>query len=889
MKSVFVKSLIISFSFWYAVFSTATPLFVLAQTEDISTSPTPSPTPTATPAPTSEPAGINLETGDATASATAESDANSSETQVSGNLGGEACSSPEPDCPGDTLVDTEQEALTNTDSSSTSTTGENEIEASGSASIKTGDAASGALTDSQTNTNVVELETGSETEIEEEQETETEGQAVPSPTPTPESLLEVNTEQSATSSAESEALSSTGENIIETNGSLEIVTGAAFALASAINLTNVNLVGSDLFWLIKTILGEQDSSINFYELFSESDMEAMIENLAVNSEATITTNQESIVKTATEADANSGENLGEGEMVEMTTGEAVAVASSVNLANLNFVGSNALVAVVNIAGSLVGDIILPNPKQLPVAGFPWSDTKVISNQEAVVDTGSYAQANTGENSLEGNIDLLTGDAAAVANTYSYANLVRVGDGWGFIILNVFGDWAGSLVNWEEPGSNQTLGLGSHQLEKTWGNEKPLLEQNQPELMETESETGLTIITNQTAEVESQTTSLANTGRNQLQGEGRLTTGDALSLASDFALANFVGVGGSFLFGIFNVLGSWVGDLVVAYPDLEISVTDNLETVTPGSPIEYLITVKNTGQARAENVLVDFSYPQDVVLFPAPSFWQIDYLEPGAEKIFQIGGEVLPTALANSELVAQATVETPDTEETTENNQAQDKTIVILPPQETSGPGEPDTRLPDLKVSVWNNVGDFVYPGDTVLASITVANQSSFVAKSVRVRGELANDHPMPPIPMEWEIGDLKPGERVKIEFEIGLIEELPEGEYHLSAEAIGLSGAGQPASSGWVTSSFLVRLKAVLSLLTEVITPQEETLAASGQVLGVEDNYNYFRFDIEPYLPYILGASVFLLIVISALRRKIEGQPAFPFLPLRKRKREKDD
>ena len=821
LKRIFFKSLIVSLSIWQAVFSTVVPLAVFAEEGE-----------------------TTIQTGDATSSATAESDANSSETQVPGSLTGDGCA-PETTCPTDTEVSTDQEATADTSSSATSETGENEATTSGDLLIDTGNADSQATSDSTANINAVLL---------------TDDQPSSSPTPTPESIesspsptpvatLEVDTNQEATSSALSSALSETGENIGLTQEELEIITGAAYAIATALNIVNINLVGSDLIWLIATILGFQEGTINFYEMFANLPER---ENGEIPVEATITTSQTSALQSQTQAGADTGNNTGEGQTVEMNTGSATSVANTVNLTNLNLVGSRGLFTVINILGSLLGDIILPNGSHLLPSGFPWGNTQAITNQEAEIDSSSSANGNTGENEFEGEGILTTGDATAIANTQSFANLIRIGDGWAFLIFNLFGSWNGSLLNWYEPGSERTLGYGTHTLEQEWNSSLP-----------ENSEDGggsLTVLTTQNASVQSLTAANANTGRNHLRGWGRLSTGNALAIANDFTLANFVGIGSSLMFGIFNVIGNWVGDLVVAYPDLEVSVTDGVDTITPGSSDEFTVTVTNRGDARANAVSLGLSFSGEFTPSP-PSSWEIGPLGPGESKTYQAQGTVSPTALANTSFGATAQATSSDTEESSENNSASDSTNIVLPE-----PGPKDTRLPDLQITVWNNVNDFVYPGDTVLASITVANQSPYSAHDVRVGGSLSNDHPMPPIPMEWKLGDLRPGERVRIEFEIGLIQGLPGGTYHLSAEAVGRSEAGRDeSSSGWVTSNFLVRLRQLIETLTPTILASDET-PTSGQVLGATD---VLPIDKKKYLPYILAISVLLYFGILALRRKL--------------------
>lgn len=835
MKKVFIKSLIISFSLWYSFFVTTLPYVVIAQEGE-----------------------TTIQTGDADSSATSQNDANSAQTEVPGSLTGGGCG-PETTCPDDITVETTQDAEILGDSSAQSTTGENEATTSGDLEMQTGDATSEATTDSTANINVVSL-------------TSEESPSPPTPSPATEATLDIDTTQEATSTGLSSALSETGQNMGLTEEQLQIITGAAFAIANTLNIANINLVGSDLVWLIATILGSEEGTINFYELFANLPQPADGE---IPVDATIITNQTSDLQSQTQAGADTGNNSGEGQTAEMETGEATAVANTINLTNLNLIGNRGLFTVINIVGSLLGDIILPNGSHLLTSGFPWGNTQVITNQEADIDSSSTASGNTGENILEGGGELSTGDAAAIANTQSFANLVRIGDGWAFLIFNLFGNWTGSLLNWDEPGSERTLGYGTHILEQEWNGTLP----------ESPTDTGgsLTVLTNQNASVHSTTGAKSNTGINHLKGLGRLSTGNALAIANDFTLANFVGVGGSFMFGIFNVIGNWVGNLVVAYPDLEVLITDGVDSLNPGSSSQYLVTVANKGDAGADNVFLNLSFSGEYFPNPGPMSWTVGDLKPGETKTFNIGGSVSPTALANTTIGATASVSTQDTEESSSNNSATDLTLIVIPPPIASSEGSgKDTRLPDLKISVWNNVNDFVYPGDTVLASITVANQSPFPARDVSIAGSLSNDHPMPPIPMDWKLGDLKPGERVKIEFEIRLINELPAGAYRLSAEAKGKSEAGDESGSGVVTSDFWVRLKELVEFLVPTALAGEEA-PSSGQILGAASEV--LPIDWEKYLPYILAITVFAYFGILALRKKIDGRPILPAFLLRRRKK----
>jgi len=928
MKKAFLKTVLISFSFWYAVFSTSMPLAVLAEMSgddggaDVET----------VNVLTEEPSGIGseqennvgdgmedisgqdessisvdgdsqdgdsgggdvlLETGDAEAGATAVSDANSAETEVPGSLEGSNCGGPETDCATDTEVDTEQVGNVETDSDAQADTGENDIEASGSADLDTGDAGSQATSVSTGDTNVVDLENsqsvdeeidgdGVENPIETQGDEEIVGSEVlPSPTPLgipdPEVLIEIDTEQDATSEANSNSESVTGDNEVQAERLADVQTGDATAVANSINTANINLVSSDFVWLVENILGQQETTINFYDLIL-----SILQNSGgnVSQDVIINTEQTSDLVSSTSASSNTGENNVEGGTVGLTTGDAVAVANTINLTNLNLVGTNGVFAILNIVGTLVGDIIIPNFSHLNSSDFPWGNVNIITEQNADVESRTSSVSTTGENDLEGLGNMTTGDATSISNTYSFANLVKIGDNWRWVIFNLYGNWDGYIENLEGPGEDSKLqNPGTYEFYDEW----------QGDFNEDGSNNGggsLTINTTQDARVVSETSANSNTGNNDLNGNGRVITGDAFSMSSNFTLANMVGVGGSMIFGIFNIIGNWFGNFIVAYPDLSASITDGLENIEPGSQWKYQMTITNNGDAWARGVKLSYNLPGDFVS-DAGNADEVDLgnIGPGESVNYQVEGTASSTALAGSELLASASVGGSDTEEGLDNNKASDTTIVFVPEVSNTGDsfnsGPQDHTLPKIAVSVWNNVNEFVYPGDTVLAAITVTNQSPVIAKGVKVMGDLSNDHPMPAIPMFWKLGDLKPGERVIIQFGIGLIKNLPGGEYHLAAEAFGANTLGEEVSSGRVVSNFNVFLKKMAGFLSTDVKAEEPVAEASGEILGLTTDNS--SFDFHKYLPYLLGASVLALLLISGARRKLQEKPILPaFIKRRK-------
>jgi hypothetical protein len=684
---------------------------------------------------------------------------------------------------------------------------------------------------------------------------------------TNEGELNVQADQDSKAEALANALAKTGINMGLSEKEIEIVTGFAASIASALQLANINLVGSDLVWLIKTILDNEEGNIDFSQVLKEENMTPL------PTQSTIEVNQSSEVETTTTADSNTGENETKSDGgSQIITGGATSIANSVAVTNVNLVGSKALFTVINIVGTLVGDIILPNGERISIASLTGGNVKAVTTQTSDIETKSSSISSTGENQIEGEGLIETGDATSVSNSKSFANLVRIGENWGYLIINLFGNWSGTLRNWEEAGSQKQVEYGSsvHEYEK-----------------ENKQGVGgdLTVVTNQDAKATTSSFADSNTGKNTVDGGGIINTGNAISLANSFSLANFVGIGGSIIFGIFNIFGSWQGDLVVAYPDLEVFIDDGKDEILPGEKNEYQVTVINNGYDNARGVDLNVDFEGEIEGLGSLTF-EIDNLNPGETKTFSVVGKVSDTALSNQKVKATATVASDDEEELMTNNSSTDSTLVVIPVLAASGSDE-DHRLPDLRITVENNVNDFVYPGDTVIGTITVANQSGFAAHTVSVGGNLYNEHPMPPIPMEWDLGNLKAGERAIIEFEIGLIEELPSGTYHISARAKGHSASGDESFSDEMVSDFNVLSRLIAGAFAPEVLAEMDTISSSGESLGTVDVAK--GFDVKEYLPYILPTIIFSYLFTVVGKRKLNGEPILPFILKRRKKDEEEN
>ena len=628
--------LVLSLAVWLAIFNPvnislvyaqeATPTNTPAATDLSSPSPTDSPTPTASP-------DQSLTTGNSSSTANSETTTNISDVTTT----------PSPsDSPTDSPTDTPTDLPTPTVSPDPS------------------------ATDSATPT---DTPTGTPTDS-------------PTPTPDPSS---VSTDQTGTTSTDTSATTDSGNNSQTGTGSASMTTGNTQSTSNSITVTNLSTVDANLVTTVQNILTSNTGDVNLYQLLENA--------IAVNPNAipggTITINQNASVDTNTNSSANTGGNTQNSGTTTMSTGGAVALANAITATNISEVGSNTLLAIINILADWGGNIILPDGSELSLSQTSGSPNVNASQNGQVVSTTS-ASTNTGSNSQTGgSSNLTTGNSNSTANSANLVNIIEIGNGLGYLIINNMGGWTGSLINWTTPGSSQSFSPGTYNLLASYSGAGGGSGGN----------TNVTV--NQNANVSSNVTASATTGGNSQTGkDNSMTTGGANSIANNFTLTNLTSVGGGFFFGIINIFGHWTGNI--------------------------------------------FSGP-------------------------------IPTPSSSSDPV----------------------------PADPPADPTPDTRTPDLSVSVWDNVAAYVKPGDTVLAAVTVTNNSPFIAHDVTVSENITNDNSSSSTPMNWNLGDVKPGGKVKISFNAGVPKDSETSMYQIAATATGLAESGDSSSASGA-SNFLV-------------------------------------------------------------------------------------
>ncbi|MEK7514413.1 MAG: hypothetical protein AAB587_01150 [Patescibacteria group bacterium] len=252
----------------------------------------------------------------------------------------------------------------------------------------------------------------------------------------------------------------TGENEAGDNGL--IATGDAYAGANVINVANTNIVNSNylLFtlnnfgdWGGDLVLPNSDFFTNFF--FRGQGSTPAHTDISSDNSASVENN--------VSTNADTGNNIAEEGLI--VTGNASSGTNVFNQVNSNLVGGSTLRLLVRIHGNWLGNVFNAPP------GVSWRETATgvelfglgeengngnsspfsslsnlnLNTQNTASisnDVGVYAL--TGDNKTSGGGETYTGNAYAAANIINVANSNVIGQNWILAILNIFGDWSGSI-------------------------------------------------------------------------------------------------------------------------------------------------------------------------------------------------------------------------------------------------------------------------------------------------------------------------------------------------------------------------------------------------------------------------------------------------------------
>lgn len=311
--------------------------------------------------------------------------------------------------------------------------------------------------------------------------------------------------------------SDSGDNSTSANtgGDSSIETGDANVAANLLTFANNNLSGNVIFGVVN-IFGDLVGDILFPESALSCSTCGGNVTAANSGNGTDSTNNTTLNQTNSDStfqlnDANIENNLlldvstGGNEASGNTngnstieTGDTEVIAQVLNIANMNLIGGDIWLVLVNKAGQWIGRI-LGAPDGASYAGSAGTEFVIDENGEiTAVNSGNGSgsdnnsnvsqntdstivqantaniannlnlSANTGGNTASNNTGgdskIKTGDAKIIANVVNFVNNNIIGNGRLFVtVVNVFGSWMGDFVT---PGShkeNNNAGIGGEQV------------------------------------------------------------------------------------------------------------------------------------------------------------------------------------------------------------------------------------------------------------------------------------------------------------------------------------------------------------------------------------------------------------------------------------------
>lgn len=733
------------------------------------------------------------------------------------------------------IVD-QNEASVSAQTVADSETGENTAEASSSAEIETGPAVAQADAENQinqTNTSIEPIE----------------GEVV---VVIPKQIVNDN---KADLDNETSASADSGNNeIVKTEVEAEIDSGDAVATANVVNMVNTNIVGGKIGVYINNQFSGEKKDLDLNQMWQDlSEQEEA--GLSPESEQLISVcnfNQATVENWVTVM-ASTGMNvIGESDEAVIMSGSATALANVINLVNTNIIGSQIFFGVLNINGALLADLILPAPSWFETTTKSQGMTISNSNQTNI-DNQVGADANSGGNKLNATETGLikTGQAVAMANSVTVANMEIKDDNYFYLAVNNLGGGQGSVYNWSSPGAVEELPAigGSF---SNWG------------INNGSEEMGISVYNQNEAYLLNNVMVSANSGGNVIGASqnGVIETGSATALAN---LNNFVNLnlsGNNWFYGVVNIVGGWNGRVIFAYPDLAVEIIALNDEVVEGEKMSYLVNYQNIGYDTAPGAEIELNIPEKTGYVSDNSglglkasgrnlVWQIGDLTPGqggsfvvevltgvVEKLAWWQKIIKPATAAEVRIDAEtrAVVRNRQVESDTSNNQAvasskivvfeEDGQVVVDINGENSG--EYDGRQAELVIEAKNNVNDGVYPEDVVTFEIGVENRAAVSAYDSYLRHEIYDQNGELYRWAEIDLGEIKGNRKGKVNFGVIMIPETKAGQYYTQTVIYAWDQNGKEIESNWSETEFSVK-----SRYGTVMATSDEMDESEGEVAGM--------------------------------------------------------
>lgn len=259
----------------------------------------------------------------------------------------------------------------------------------------------------------------------------------------------------------------TGNNLInDAQGTSTIKTGDAYAAANIINFANTNIINSNYTFLISNTFGNWKGDLLFpgKDFFTKLFPSPSSVNSQICSQQYINSTSSANVSNNVAVNADSGQNIVDGNNGFISTGAAKSIANTLNFINSNILNSNYVFILIKVAGSWQGQIfslppglsIIHTPDGIVISADASADcnggtvNSLNVNNDSTITNNVAVDAGTGNNQIsatssDSSNNIVSGDAFAVSNILNVANSSIISSNWLSALVNVFGDWQGNIA------------------------------------------------------------------------------------------------------------------------------------------------------------------------------------------------------------------------------------------------------------------------------------------------------------------------------------------------------------------------------------------------------------------------------------------------------------
>ena len=474
----------------------------------------------------------------------------------------------------------------------------------------------------------------------------------PSSMPSPSPTEAVNASNSATVSNNISSTAISGDNTISATSSADIATSSASQnqgagsagggssvntgnSISAVNTTNnVNSTSVNSTVVNQTInlFIAQNGNLNLNDPFTiVTDAVQSHPNDPVVNVSVTNVNNFAYLANDIISFANSGQNSvsGAGSSAVINTGNAYSLVSLLNQVNFTVVNSQIHVITINIFGKLNGNIVLPNINTSTNCTGCGVNLNTVNS--ANVSNNVNSTAISGQNSIVAteSAGITTGVAKSVVSNINIVNSNYYGTNVRVLYINDFGSWDGNFIGWGNSNPRQGgASLVFYSLGPSNG-----IDGNGCQgcaVGEVNATSSATVLNN--------IVSLANSGGNNINGGGVISTGNSYSAVSliNFINSNFINSIG--FFGFINIFGSWTGDIGGQSNFDALANKDNNQDNNANNQPQIASSSQNSNSVQENGGLLkvsqynntgSFVYPGDTVTFFAKT------INPGTGKVYGV--------------------------------------------------------------------------------------------------------------------------------------------------------------------------------------------------------------------------------------------------------------